>query len=92
MEVKNFVDLLEISRAMRTISAEGCEVLGQGSRGKVLRLDADSIVKLYLHESGLEEAKEEQDYARKAFVMGVPTAIPYDIFIRTMSWCSVARI
>ena len=46
MEVKNFVDLLEISRAMRTISAEGCEVLGQGSRGKVLRLDADSIVKL----------------------------------------------
>lgn len=71
MEVKNFVDLLEISRAMRTISAEGCEVLGQGSRGKVLRLDADSIVKLYLHESGLEEAKEEQDYARKAFVMKV---------------------
>ena len=79
LDITGFVDLLEISRAMRTISAEGCEVLGQGSRGKVLRLDADSIVKLYLHESGLEEAKEEQDYARKAFVMGVPTAIPYDI-------------
>lgn len=79
LDITGFVDLLEVSRAMRTVSVEGCEVLGQGSRGKVVRLDEDTIVKLFLHDGGLEEAKEEQSYARKAFVMGVPTAIPYDI-------------
>lgn len=79
LDITGFVDMMEVSRAMRTISAVDGEVLGQGSRGKVIRLNADTIVKVYLHESGLEEAKEEQGYARKAFVMGVPTAIPYDI-------------
>ena len=57
LDITGFVDLLEVSRAMRTVSVEGCEVLGQGSRGKVVRLDEDTIVKLFLHDGGLEEAK-----------------------------------
>ena len=79
LDITGFVDLIEVSRAMRNISIEEGEVLGQGSRGRVIRLNEDTIVKVYIHETGLEEAREEQGYARKAFIMGVPTAIPYDI-------------
>ena len=37
------------------------------------------IVKLFHPGTSLEEAKREQDYAKKAFVMGLPTAIPFDV-------------
>jgi hypothetical protein len=54
-------------------------VLGAGGHGKVLRLNDDTIVKLYYAGDSLEDIKREQSYAKKAFVMGIPTAIPFDI-------------
>jgi uncharacterized protein (TIGR02172 family) len=54
-------------------------VLGAGGHGKVLRLNDDTIVKLYYTGDSLEDIKREQSYAKKAFVMGIPTAIPFDI-------------
>ena len=78
-EMTGFTDLFPISQAYRTISLEDCEVLGAGGHGKVLRLNADTIVKLYYAGDSLADIKREQDYAKKAFVMGIPTAIPFDI-------------
>ena len=79
MEMTGFSELFPVSRAYRTINLQDCEVLGAGGHGKVLRLDADTIVKLYYAGDSLEDIKREQDYAKKAFVMGIPTAIPFDI-------------
>lgn len=79
LEMTGFTDLLSVSKAYRSISLEDCEVLGAGGHGKVLRLNADTIVKLYYKGDSIEEIKREQDYAKKAFVMGIPTAIPFDI-------------
>lgn len=42
-------------------------------------LYADTIVKLYYAGDSVEDIKRAQEYARKAFVMGIPTAIPFDI-------------
>ena len=78
-EMTGFTDLLPISQAYRTINLQDCEVLGAGGHGKVLRLNADTIVKLYYAGDSVEDIKREQDYAKKAFVMGIPTAIPFDI-------------
>lgn len=78
-EMTGFTDLFPISQAYRTINLEDCEVLGAGGHGKVLRLNADTIVKLYYAGDSIEDIKREQDYAKKAFVMGIPTAIPFDI-------------
>jgi uncharacterized protein (TIGR02172 family) len=54
-------------------------IIGAGGHGKVLRLNKDTIVKLYYAGDSLDAIKREQDYAKKAFVMGIPTAIPFDI-------------
>jgi hypothetical protein len=79
LEMTGFADLFPVSRAYRTINLQDCEVLGAGGHGKVLRLNADTIVKLYYAGDSVEDIKREQDYAKKAFVLGIPTAIPFDI-------------
>lgn len=79
LDMTGFTDLFPVSRAYRTINLDDCEVLGAGGHGKVLRLNADTIVKLYYAGDSLESIKREQEYAKKAFVMGIPTAIPFDI-------------
>ena len=79
LEMTGFTELFPVSQAYRTINLQDCEVLGAGGHGKVLRLNADTIVKLYYAGDSVEDIKREQEYAKKAFVMGIPTAIPFDI-------------
>ena len=79
LEMTGFTDLFPVSRGYRTIDSKDCELLGAGGHGKVLRLNDDTIIKLYYAGDSIEDIKREQDYAKKAFVMGIPTAIPFDI-------------
>ena len=79
LEMTGFTDLFPVTQAYRTINLQDCEVLGAGGHGKVLRVNGDTIVKLYYAGDSVEDIKREQDYAKKAFVMGIPTAIPFDI-------------
>ncbi len=78
-DMTGFTEMMDISKAYREISVDGCEVIGEGANGKVYRIDADTIVKVYKNRDALEEIHNERELARKAFVMGVPTAIPYDV-------------
>lgn len=78
-EMTGFTEMMDIQKAYRVFSVEGCEVIGQGANGKVYRIDADTIVKVYLNPDALPEIHRERELARTAFVLGVPTAIPYDV-------------
>ena len=78
-DMTGFTDMMEIRKAYRVISVDGCEVIGQGANGKVFRIDPDTIVKVYLNPDALPEIHRERELARLAFVAGVPTAIPYDV-------------
>ena len=78
-DMTGFTEMMEIAKAYRKVSVEGCEVIGEGANGKVYRIDPDTIVKVYKNHDALEETHKERELARKAFVMGVPTAIPYDV-------------
>ena len=79
LEMTGFTDLFPVTKAYRKLNLDECTVLGAGGHGKVLRLNEDTIVKLYYAGDSIEDIKREQDYAKKAFVMGIPTAIPFDI-------------
>ena len=78
-DMTGFTEMMEIKKAYRVLSVEGCEVIGQGANGKVYRIDSDTIVKVYLNPDALPEIHRERELARAAFVLGVPTAIPYDV-------------
>ena len=74
-----FTQMMEIEKKLREVSVEGCEVIGVGFYGNVYRINQENIVKVYRKGVSIEEIKHEIEIARKAFVMGIPTAIPYDI-------------
>ena len=78
-DMTGFTEIITIEKAYRKLSVEGCEVIGQGANGKVYRLDPDTIIKVYYNSDALPDIHRERELARKAFVMGIPTAIPYDV-------------
>lgn len=78
-EMTGFTEMLTVEKAYRKLSVDGCEVIGQGANGKVYRLDPDTIIKVYLNPDSLPDIHRERELARRAFVLGIPTAIPYDV-------------
>ncbi len=78
-EMTGFTEILSISKAYKEISVDGCEVIGQGACGKVYRITQDTIVKVYNSDSSMDDILRERSLAKKAFVMGIPTAISYEI-------------
>lgn len=82
MEIFNmtgFSEIMEISPASRKISVDGCEVIGRGACGECYRIDDETIIKLYYGNADLGFIEHEKALSKKAFVMGIPTAISYDI-------------
>lgn len=79
LELTGFTEMIPVTKAYRRLSVEGCEVIGEGANGKVYRYDAETIVKVYLHADSPEDIRHERELARRAFVLGIPTAIPYDV-------------
>ncbi|MBQ6541451.1 MAG: anti-sigma factor antagonist [Lachnospiraceae bacterium] len=78
-DMTGFTEMMTIEKAYRRLSVEGCEIIGEGANGKVYRLDPETIIKVYKSIDALFAIKRERELARKAFVLGIPTAIPYDV-------------
>lgn len=78
-EMTGFNEMIPIEKAYRRFSIEGCEVVGKGANGTVYRIDEETIIKVYKSADALPDIKKERELARKAFVMGINTAIPYDV-------------
>ena len=79
-ETTGFTELLDVKKAFRQISVEGCELIGKGGNGAVYRLDEETIVKVYYGISNpLEKIEQDRMVSRAVFVQGINTAIPYDV-------------
>ncbi len=78
-ETTGFTDMLNVQKKLREISVDGCEFIGSGAYGKVYRLDEETIAKVYVDRISREFVMGEKDVAKKAFVLGVPTAISFDV-------------
>lgn len=78
-EMTGFSEIMTIEKAFRRLDVSGCTVIGEGAKGIVYRYDDDTIVKVFKDPDSLDIIKRERELARKAFVLGIPTAISYDI-------------
>jgi uncharacterized protein (TIGR02172 family) len=78
-DMTGFAEMMPVEKAYRVVSVEGCEVIGEGFNGKVYRIDSDNVVKVYKNSNALPEIQHEREVARLALVLGVPTAISYDV-------------
>lgn len=78
-DVTGFSEIMDIEPACRKISVDGCEIIGRGACGECYRIDDETIIKLYYGNADIAWIEHEKALAKKAFVMGIPTAISYDI-------------
>ena len=70
-DMTGFTQMMEIQKAYKKVSIEGCEIIGEGKNGIVYRVSPDTIVKVYKNPDALDEIKNERELARKAFVNGI---------------------
>ena len=78
-DMTGFTDMVEVEKAYPRMSVDGCEFIAKGANGAVYRYDDETIVKTYFAKDALPEIKQERENARRAFVLGINTAIPYGI-------------
>ena len=78
-DMTGFTDMVTVEKAYPRMSVEGCEFIAKGANGAVYRYNDETILKTYFAKDSLPEIKQERENARRAFVLGINTAIPYGI-------------
>ncbi|MCQ2771179.1 MAG: anti-sigma factor antagonist [Clostridia bacterium] len=91
-EMTGFTEMMTVEKAFRTMSVDGCQVIGMGAKGTVYRYNGDTIIKVYKNPDSLPDIKNERELARRAFILGIPTAISYDIVKVGNSYGSVFEL
>ena len=79
LDMTGFTDMVTVEKAYKKMSVEGCEFIAKGANGAVYRYDDETILKIYFAKDSLPEIKQERENARRAFILGINTAIPYGI-------------
>lgn len=92
LDMTGFTEMLKVEKAFRKVSVDGCTVIGRGAKGTVYRYNGDTIIKVYKNPDSLPIIERERQLARKAFVLGIPTAISYDVVKVGQSYGSVFEL
>ena len=74
-----FSEFINITKKMKEISVDSCELLGKGANGEVYRIDDERIVKLFSETASIDVIQREKALSQKAMIYGLPTAISFDI-------------
>ena len=92
LDMTGFTQMITVEKAYKIVSVEGCEVIGQGASGIIYRIDQDNVVKVYKNRDALEAIRHEREMAKKALILGIPTAISYDVVRVGESYGSVFEL
>ncbi len=92
LDMTGFTEMMKVEKAYRVVDITGCEEIGRGANGAVYRIDQDNVVKVYLNADALEDIRHEREVARLALILGIPTAISYDIVRVNDSYGSVFEL
>ena len=63
----------------RHVSTDNYQILGAGRSSIVYQIDSETIIKKYREHVPIEMIHKEMEQARKAFLSGIPTAIPFEL-------------
>ena len=91
-DMTGFTDMVTVEKAYKRMSVEGCEFIAKGANGAVYRYDNETILKTYFAKDALPEIKQERENARRAFVLGINTAIPYGLVRVSDSYGTVTEL
>ena len=78
-EMTGFSKIMNITKALRKIDLSKCEKIGSGGNGAVYRVSEDEIVKVNFNPETYAGLDKELAKAKEAFLLGIPTAISFDL-------------
>lgn len=79
LQMTGLTEMMSVARRPREVSLEGLPQIGAGAFGRVYRLDAERVAKVYDPSvNPLATIERERQGARQAFMHGIPSAIPFD--------------
>ena len=79
LDMTGFTEMMTVEKSYRVVSVEGCEEIGRGANGTIYRIDQDNVVKVYNNADALADIQHEREVAKLALILGIPTAISYDV-------------
>ena len=79
LDMTGFTDMMPVEKAYRVVSVESAEEIGRGANGTIYRIDKDNVVKVYNNPEALADIQHEREVAKLALILGIPTAISYDV-------------
>ena len=74
-----FTDIMTIRKALTQVDISNAEVIGDGYFSTVYRINGDTIIKVFERTSDENQIERELKLAKQAFVLGIPTAIAFDV-------------
>ncbi len=79
LEMTAFTQIIPTERLLRRLSIDGCEIVGRGGVGTVYRLSDDTIIKVFRKDVTMDVLYTEMNMAKESFLLGMPTAITFDV-------------
>ena len=79
LQMTGFTSMMEVKKKLVEIDVSNCKLIGEGFFSSVYRIDKDTIIKVFRKAVSMENVERELNLAKEAFVLGVPTAISYDV-------------
>ncbi len=92
VDMTGYTEMMTVEKAYRVVSIEGCEEIGHGANGNLYRIDRDNVVKVYKNADSLKDIQNEREMAKLALILGIPTAISYDVVKVGNSYGSVFEL
>lgn len=92
LDMTGFTEMMPVEKAYRVVNVEGCEEIGRGANGTIYRIDQDNVVKVYNNADALADIQHEREVAKLALILGIPTAISYDVVKVGESYGSVFEL
>ena len=78
-QMTGFTNIMDIKKGLKRVYISGAEIVGTGYYSTVYRVDKDTIIKVFNRVSDPAQIERELTLAKEAFVLGIPTAISFDI-------------
>ena len=79
LQMTGFTNIMPVKKALKRVYISGAEVIGEGFFSTVYRIDKDTIIKVFNRTSDADQIERELRLAKEAFILGIPTAISFDI-------------
>lgn len=74
-----FTNIMTVKKALRRVYISGAQIVGEGYYSTVYRINKDTIIKVFNRVNDPDQIERELKLAKQAFMLGIPTAISFDI-------------